>query len=83
MWDLNKPAPEEVGRDYHLVLASNVLHTAANMAGAIPCSVDHSATGYIPYDSECLHCEGHIDGQTSMTYTSSRAYSELSLQCLF
>ena len=34
MWDLNKPAPEEVGRDYHLVLASNVLHTAANMSSA-------------------------------------------------
>ena len=34
VWDLNKPAPEEVGRDYHLVLASNVLHTAANMSSA-------------------------------------------------
>ena len=36
VWDLNKPAPEDVGRDYHLVLASNVLHTAANMASAPP-----------------------------------------------
>jgi len=34
VWDLNKPAPADVGRDYHLVLASNVLHTAANMASA-------------------------------------------------
>ena len=36
VWDLNKPAPAEVGRDYHVVLASNVLHTAANMASALP-----------------------------------------------
>ncbi len=36
VWDLNKPAPAEVGRDYHLVVASNVLHTAANMASARP-----------------------------------------------
>lgn len=33
VWDLNKEAQPEVGRDYHLMLASNVLHTAADMSG--------------------------------------------------
>ena len=41
VWDLNKPAPAEVGRDYHVVLASNVLHTAANMASALPLLTAH------------------------------------------
>ena len=34
VWDLNKEAQPEVGRDYHLMLGSNVLHTAADMSGA-------------------------------------------------
>ena len=34
VWDINQPAPGEVERDYHLVMASNVLHTAKNIACA-------------------------------------------------
>ncbi len=33
VWDLNKEAQPEVGRDYHLMLASNVLHTATDLSG--------------------------------------------------
>ncbi len=34
VWDINQPAPGEVERDYHLVMASNVLHTTKNIACA-------------------------------------------------
>ena len=34
VWDINQPAPSEVERDYHLVMASNVLHTAKHIARA-------------------------------------------------
>lgn len=34
VWDINQPAAAEVERDYHLVMASNVLHTAKNIACA-------------------------------------------------
>ena len=33
VWDFNKEAPAEVGRDHHLMLASNVLHTATDLSG--------------------------------------------------
>lgn len=34
VWDIGQPAPEEVGRNYDIMLASNVLHTAPNIASA-------------------------------------------------
>lgn len=32
-WDLNGPAPEEIGKDYDLVMACNTLHTGTDIAG--------------------------------------------------
>jgi len=57
VWNLNKPAPADVGRDYHLVLASNVLHTAANMASAPrrarPRPCPPPPTGALSFDRSC------------------------------
>ena len=35
-WDLNGPAPEEIGKGYDLVMACNTLHTGADIAGEPP-----------------------------------------------
>ena len=35
-WDLNGPAPEEIGKGYDLVMACNTLHTGADIAGDLP-----------------------------------------------
>ena len=34
MWDINAPPPEELGEPYNIAVATNVLHTGANLAGA-------------------------------------------------
>lgn len=34
MWDINVPPPEELGEPYNIAVATNVLHTGANLAGA-------------------------------------------------
>ena len=33
VWDINGPASKEIGGEYHCVLAGNVLHNAADLAG--------------------------------------------------
>ena len=35
-WDLNGPAPAEIGKGYDLVMACNTLHTGADIAGEAP-----------------------------------------------
>ena len=39
-WDLNGPAPEDVGKDYDLVMACNTLHTGADIAGGSPSAAE-------------------------------------------
>ncbi len=33
VWDMNGPASKEIGGEYHLLLAGNALHNAADLAG--------------------------------------------------
>ena len=49
VWDLNKEAQPEVGRDYHLLLASNVLHTAADMSGEQLVACSHQPTSLLAW----------------------------------
>lgn len=35
VWDCNKPAPERLGRGFNLVVASNAIHTCADMSAAL------------------------------------------------
>ena len=38
-WDLNGPAPEDLGKGYDLVMACNTLHTGTDIAGGQPLSI--------------------------------------------
>ena len=33
VWDMNGPASKEIGGEYHVLLAGNALHNAADLAG--------------------------------------------------
>ena len=52
VWDVNKPAPKEVGGPFDLVLACNSIHACDDIAGKLHCS--KVCLGYIQVWQLCI-----------------------------
>ena len=86
VFDINAPAPEAFGRDYHLVLASNALHTGDNIAGkglrsspAFACIIVSSNRGPPIHKrtciKQCCKVQRYVDAMASWQINSNTTCS--------